>query len=692
MRFHKMPKKIFMSVIKIIVLFLLIMPAENSLTQSRTIDSLQKIILERRGDLNNIFALNNIAAEYARIDMVKAQTYLQASIELSQQIKNDVTLSNAWSQMTTLQMNMGKKDSAQYYLRLLKELASGNANDGIQGNYNLAAGLFYKKSGNFKEALPYMITSLNNNIAADKKNSTISSKTSVAGQYLNIGNTFMNMGDYKNAITNHLNGLKYFEESGNKRGISFCLQSICSDFIQLGQYKEAIPYNKRALDIKMELNDKRGVATSYEDYGVIYKHLNDYNKALFYFNGAMVIFHEMKLLPDEANVNMELGRINVIKKDLTQAGLYFEAAKNMALQLKDSSLLKEIDAEKVAMQYSNAFQKRSEQKLVVNLQSSIEMADINKELASYKYLADFYANNKEFDKALEYSEKWHQATDSVQSTDVQVQIKKMEEQYNFNKKEQEIVLLKKDQQLNLASLQKQKVFQYGAIIFFVMILLIGFLMVNRYRVVQRSKQIIAMEKMRNNIARDLHDDIGSTLTSINILSKMALQEEQNGNMMGASMQKIKDRSSAIMESMGDIVWAINPQNDSFEQMIFRMKEFTAEILDPLNISYHFKEEGNFSAIKLDVKKRKDFYLLFKEAVNNAAKYSNCKNLYISINQEMQQLHLTITDDGIGFNEKVTKNGNGLTNMRERAGDMNAKIVIDSRPESGTVITLDVPIT
>ena len=538
-----------------------------------------------------------------------------------------------------------------------------------------------------------MIAGLHNNIISDKKNSTISSKTSLAGQYLNIGNTYKDMGDYKNAIVYHLNGLNRFEEVGNKRGISFCLQGICADFIQLNQFKEALPYNKRALDIKTELNDKRGIASSYENYGTIYKRLNDYSKALFYFNEAMVIFHEMKLLPDEATVNMEIARINVVKKDIPQANLYFEAAKTMALQLKDSSLLKEIDAEKIAMKNNDAAQKKSEQKLVVNLKSSIEMADINKELASYKYLADYYANNKEFDKALEYSEKWHNATDSVQSTDLQVQIKKIEEQYNFDKKEQEIALLKKDQQLIQASLQKQKTFQYGAIIFLVMFLLIGILMVNRYRVVQRSKRLIDMEKMRNNIARDLHDDIGSTLTSINILSKMALQEQQqSGNLMGSSMQKIKERSAAIMESMGDIVWAINPQNDSFEQMIFRMKEFTAEILDPLNISYHFKEEGNFSAIKLDIKKRKDFYLFYKEAVNNAAKYSNCRNLVISINQDMFQINLTITDDGIGFNEKVVKSGNGLVNMRERAGAMKAKINIHSVPGTGTTIKLDVPIT
>lgn len=224
-----------------------------------------------------------------------------------------------------------------------------------------------------------------------------------------------------------------------------------------------------------------------------------------------------------------------------------------------------------------------------------------------------------------------------------------------------------------------------------MSLLIGFLAVNRYRVVQRTNRLIEMERMRNTIARDLHDDIGSTLTSINILSKMALQQTDNA-MLQQNMQKIKDRSSSIMESMGDIVWAINPQNDTFEKIIFRMKEFTGELLDPLNINYQFKEQGDFTALKMDIKKRKDFYLLFKEGINNAAKYSNCKNLVIALVENENLLHLEIKDDGVGFNEKVVKNGNGLINMRERAAAMNGNIYLQSEPGKGTQITLEVPIT
>jgi two-component system sensor histidine kinase UhpB len=129
-----------------------------------------------------------------------------------------------------------------------------------------------------------------------------------------------------------------------------------------------------------------------------------------------------------------------------------------------------------------------------------------------------------------------------------------------------------------------------------------------------------------------------------------------------------------------------------EQLLYRMTEFAAEILEPLNIRYSFEEKGDFSSVKLDIGRRKDLYLLFKEAVNNAAKYSQCSNLYVRLWQDRDSLQLEIADDGKGFVEEDVRNGNGLNNMRERAASMFARIRIDSALGQGTRIALDLPIT
>ena len=243
-----------------------------------------------------------------------------------------------------------------------------------------------------------------------------------------------------------------------------------------------------------------------------------------------------------------------------------------------------------------------------------------------------------------------------------------------------------------AVLEKQKLFQYGALIPVALLLLIGFLVINRYRIVHRARRAIELEKMRNHIARDLHDDIGSTLSSINILSKVALQSPSADGSQ-SSLEKIIARSAAIMEKMDDIVWTINPRNDTMEQLLYRMKEFAGEILDPLNINYSFEANADFSSLKLDIGRRKDLYLIFKEAVNNAAKYSQCKaNLDIRLRRDGNFLQLEIADDGKGFAAETIKAGNGLNNMRERAASMLARLKIDSAIGRGTRIGLDLPIT
>jgi two-component system sensor histidine kinase UhpB len=661
--------------------------------QSSVNDSLLKIIGENKMDVRENNALNELASNYGRTDLPKAKSYLYKSIKLAESLNNNILLSHAYSQMVIVQLNTGRADSSQYYLSLLKRLSETSRLDPITGNYNFTAGLFYKLQGNFKAALPYMMESLNENIRHVKDNPIPQNRVTLAGQNLNIGNTYTDMGEYRNALQYHLKALQLFEELNNKKGISFCYQGIGADFLELGQDKQAMFYTLKAKAMKNELNDERGMATSLKQMGSICLDLKQYDSALNYYIESLKIMQKMKLITEEANLSSDIGKVYALKKDQVNAKLFYNNSKLLAQQVGDSSRVAAVDAALIALQTTITEQRLVEKKLISSLNTSIEAGDKKSELSNYQYLADHYASIRQFDKALEYANKFHHINDSLQSMEVQLQMKKMEEQYNLEKKEQEIALLKKDQQLTHLSLEKQKVFQFGTLLFLFLLLLIGFLVINRYRIVHNARRQIEMEKMRNRIAQDLHDDIGSTLTSITVLSNVALQsQEKEELLMRTNLKKIKERSTAIMESMDDIVWAINPQNDTMEQLLFRMKEFAAEILEPLNINYTFEENGNFSSTKLDIKKRKDLYLIFKEAVNNAAKYSRCKNLHIGFQEKQQSLQMEIVDDGKGFVEQHVIKGNGLNNMRERAASIGAKILINSTIASGTRINLDMAIT
>jgi signal transduction histidine kinase len=204
---------------------------------------------------------------------------------------------------------------------------------------------------------------------------------------------------------------------------------------------------------------------------------------------------------------------------------------------------------------------------------------------------------------------------------------------------------------------------------------------------ERIARYLAEERLRGKIARDLHDEMGSTLTSINIMSKVAMEGKVDEKQVKDYLQKIKDNSGRILESIGDMVWVINPANDNFEKLMFRMKEFTAEILEPLKINYHFLEEGILHAIQLNVEQRKEIYLIFKEAITNAAKYSGTAEMLITLSENNGLLNMEIRDKGAGFDPQNVVHGNGLKNMKTRASRIGAEFHIESLKGQGTNIVL-----
>ena len=208
----------------------------------------------------------------------------------------------------------------------------------------------------------------------------------------------------------------------------------------------------------------------------------------------------------------------------------------------------------------------------------------------------------------------------------------------------------------------------------------------------RVQRLLAMEKVRTRIARDLHDDMGSTLSTINILSTMARMKVR-GDVAKTEelLEKISDNSSRMMEAMDDIVWSINPMNDTMQRITARMREFATGVLEAKNIEFTFRVDELVQDLKLDMEARRDLFLIFKEAVNNLAKYSQCRHAAIDIYIQKNKLLLTISDDGIGFDVLHCDGGNGLINMQQRAQSINGKLSIDSKPGAGASIVLEVPV-
>jgi signal transduction histidine kinase len=187
----------------------------------------------------------------------------------------------------------------------------------------------------------------------------------------------------------------------------------------------------------------------------------------------------------------------------------------------------------------------------------------------------------------------------------------------------------------------------------------------------RQKQL---QNMRNSIADDLHDDIGSTLSSISIMNELAKAKSPAALPL---LTSIGESTAFIQENMSDIVWAVKTGNDRFENVLQRMNRFATEILEPKNIALYFKSDDALAALKLTMEQRKNLYLFFKEAVNNAAKHSGATKVIVLITRKGYFIEMNISDNGRGFDTTKIYAGNGMGSLKKRAAGLNAIFNITS---------------
>ncbi len=205
-----------------------------------------------------------------------------------------------------------------------------------------------------------------------------------------------------------------------------------------------------------------------------------------------------------------------------------------------------------------------------------------------------------------------------------------------------------------------------------------------YVITSYVRQLLAVERLRTKLAADLHDNIGSSLTEISILSevisKRLKDEDEN---VQKSLKRISEDSRSLIDKMSDIVWLVNPKRDTLYDLILRLEDTYSELLSLTNISFTSKNLKSLEKISLSMEHRQHLYLIFKEGINNCITHAECTEINLDAHVSGKNLVMILTDNGKGFEVDKDYQGNGLNNMINRAEQIGGELIISSEIGKGT---------
>lgn len=468
-----------------------------------------------------------------------------------------------------------------------------------------------------------------------------------------IGSILEAQNDLGGALEHYRQSLAMAEKVGNEELQAVALQNIGSLLISQGKFAGSLDFASRALVINERRHSDRSLGYTFLTMGIAMKGLGRLDEALGYETKSLRLREAMG--DDRGIARCLLNMSDVYAAQGHHAKAIVLAKRALALA-----------------------QKVEEVQGIHNAASSLYTA--------YKAMG-------RPGEALAMYELAVRMNDSLRTQENLRGVTEQRVQHEFEKKEAaakaEYERQRSEARLELERTRSQRLlFLLGA----------GFILVSSALLLNRTrlKRRLQMAQLRARLSRDLHDDIGSTLSSISILSAVARKKAETGDGPGAaaSLARISERSERLQRNMNDIVWSIDASKDTMEELLARMREFGSSVLEPKGILFRFESADDLPAI-LPPRVRSNLYLIFKEAVNNAAKHANAACVSVCIERVGAELRMQVADDGQGLEEgrkaSDLQGGNGLHNMRSRAQEMKAELRIEGPRGKGTVIALSIRI-
>lgn len=516
----------------------------------------------------------------------------------------------------------------------------------------------------------------------------------------NIGSIHLFKGNPDSAAWYLVSASRLLEEVKDSMILGQVYSNLSTVFDNLRQYDQALFYNRQALRLAKTNGDKIGVGFAMNNIGVALKRKNLLDSAEYYFHEALPIAqeHQQKDLEIDALVN--IGHIELAKKNHRSAQNYFEHALALSTEMQHDYGI--VNAKKgLACNYMKQKEYMLAETLLKDAIDLSKAKDFKSELLElYQLQYEAAQENGHHILALEAYRHHIHYKDSLTNLDVQKNIALLEKQYQAERKEK--MLLQKDSQIKSQQMMLQSKNTWIWILASGLFLvgLVIFLAMKAYKqkrlARERQQELInvqlsmqAKEEERNRIARELHDDLGGTLSGIIVQTHFMSHQVEHHNVtaLQKSISKISQASSEMITKLNDIIWLANPQYDTLEKLVQRIEEFAMDMAGAKGMDVRIDSLENDESFSLNTQARKNIYLICKEAINNAVKYSQASELYLRVARSGADLNLLIEDNGKGFDASSVRPGNGLNNMKERASNIGADYSIEAGKIKGTRISL-----
>ena len=465
-------------------------------------------------------------------------------------------------------------------------------------------------------------------------------------------------------------------------GYAYYYSRIATAYYMFKNYKKSIELQKIGLPYTNKQWD------FYNTIGVCFIELGNPDSAVYYLQKALDVA-ALKKMPD-INRTITLGNIGYsyyLQKKLQQAKPLIQIDLDGALKVGDKGL-----ANGAAIPLADIYlnEKKWDSANTLLTQARIYISESNQldRLEKYFLIKSKYEQLKgKPELALVYLDSAMQSrkrNDSIFNNLLVMRVQQRADMKTLNEEKQKLDNYKQLSRVRIWALAV--IFALSLFVFFV----VRYYQNLREKDKKHLEELKRIMALRQRLSADMHDDIGSTLSSISLYTHSLLMQSQPDAQKNI-LEKIKENTQNVQENISDVIWSVNPDMDSMEQVLARMRAFGADMTEHASILFTFNTSGEVAHLHLEMAVRKNIYLIYKEAVNNAVKYSQCKQISISFKSDLKSLSMTISDDGSGFDTKAKQTGNGLINMQRRADEINATLNILSHLQTGTSITLTVPV-